>query len=40
MAGVDLALHMARDIADAFNIGDGGAAEFHHEAAHDDARIP
>ena len=40
MAGVDLALHMARDVADAVDIGDGCAAEFHHEAAHDDACIP
>jgi hypothetical protein len=38
IAGVDLALHMARHIADTVDIGDGCAAEFHHEAAHDDAR--
>jgi hypothetical protein len=29
-----------RDIADSVDIGDGCAAEFHHEAAHDDACIP
>src|ERR1700756_33159 len=40
MAGVDLALHMARDVAASIYIGDGRAAEFHHEAAHDDACIP
>ncbi len=40
MTGIDLALHMARDVADAVDIGDGGAAEFHHEAAHDDRCIP
>jgi hypothetical protein len=37
MAGVDLALHMARDVADTVDIGDGCAAEFHHETAHDDS---
>jgi hypothetical protein len=31
---------MARDVADTIDIGDGGAAEFHHEAAHDAAWIP
>ena len=40
MAGVDLTLHMTRDVADAFDIGDRCAAEFHHEAAHDDRCIP
>ena len=40
MARVDLALHMARDVADTFNIGDGCAAELHHEAAHDEACFP
>jgi hypothetical protein len=39
MAGIDLALHMLRDVADAVDIGDGCAAEFHHEAAHDEVRI-
>jgi hypothetical protein len=29
-----------RDIADAIDVGDGCAAEFHDEAAHDDWRIP
>jgi hypothetical protein len=33
MAGIDLALDMARDVADAVDIGDRRAAEFHHEAA-------
>ena len=40
MSGIDLALDVARDVADAVDIGDGRAAEFHHEAAHDDACIP
>jgi hypothetical protein len=31
---------MARDVADTIDIGDGRAAEFHHEAAHDDECIP
>jgi hypothetical protein len=39
MAGIDLALHMARDVADTIDVGDRCAAEFHHETAHDDARI-
>jgi len=38
--GVHLTLHMACDVADTVDIGDGCAAEFHHEAAHDDACIP
>jgi hypothetical protein len=40
MARVDLALDVAGDVADAVDIGDGRAAEFHHEAAHDDWCIP
>ena len=40
VSGVDLALDVPRDVADAFDIGDGRTAEFHHEAAHDDACIP
>ena len=35
MAGVNLALYMPRDVADAVEIGDGRAAEFHDEATHD-----
>ena len=35
VAGVDLALDVARDIADAVDIGDRGSAEFHHEAGHE-----
>ena len=34
MAGVDLALDVARDVADALDVGDRRAAEFHHEAGH------
>jgi len=34
MAGVDLALDVARDVADAVEIGDGGSAELHHKAGH------
>jgi hypothetical protein len=30
MAGVDLAAHVARDISDAIDVGDGGPAELHH----------
>ncbi len=38
MAGVDLALDVARDVADALDVGDRGAAELHHEAGHDGLR--
>ena len=31
VAGVDLALDVARDVADALDIGDRRAAEFHHQ---------
>jgi hypothetical protein len=31
---------MSRDVADTVDIGDRCAAEFHHEAAHDDWCIP
>ena len=34
MAGVDLALDVARDVADAVEIGDRRSAEFHHQASH------
>ncbi len=34
MAGIDLALDVARDVADAVDVGDGGAAEFHDETRH------
>ena len=34
MAGVDLALDMARHVADAIDIGDRGSAEFHHKPGH------
>jgi hypothetical protein len=40
VTGVDFALDVARDVADSVDIGDGRAAEFHHEAAHVDACIP
>jgi hypothetical protein len=40
MASIDLPLHMLCNIADTVDIGDGCAAEFHHEAAHDDWCIP
>src|SRR5947209_12509938 len=40
MAGIDLALDMARDVANPVDIGDGSAAEFHYKAAHDARRIP
>src|SRR5437660_1439957 len=35
MAGIDLALDVVRDVADAIDVGDGGAAEFHHETGHE-----
>ena len=31
MTGVDLTLHVGRDVADAVNIGDGRPAEFEHQ---------
>ncbi len=34
VAGIDLALDVARDVADALDVGDRGAAEFHHQAGH------
>ena len=34
MAGIDLALDVARDVADAVDVGDRRAAEFHDEAGH------
>jgi hypothetical protein len=34
MARLHFALHMLRDVADPFDVGDGGAAEFHDEASH------
>ena len=34
VASGDLALHMARDILNALNIGDGRAAEFHDQTGH------
>jgi hypothetical protein len=40
MPGIDFAFDVTRDVADSVDIGDGGTAEFHHEAAHDDACIP
>jgi hypothetical protein len=35
MAGIDLALDVARNVADAVDIGDRGSAEFHDETGHD-----
>ena len=35
VAGVDLALDVARHIADAVEIGDRRSAEFHHQPSHD-----
>ena len=34
VAGIDLAPHVARHVADAVEVGDGGSAEFHHETGH------
>ena len=40
MAGVDLALDVARDVADAVDIGDRRSAEFHHQTGHDFSSQP
>ena len=40
MAGIDLAFDVTGDVLDALNIGDGRAAEFHDEPAHDGWCIP
>ena len=34
VAGIDLALDVARHVADALDVGDRGAAELHHQASH------
>ncbi|ESX23040.1 hypothetical protein X767_17750 [Mesorhizobium sp. LSJC264A00] len=34
MAGIDLPFDVTRHIADAGDVGDGGSAEFHHDARH------
>ena len=34
VAGIDLAFDMPGNVVDAFEIGDGGTAEFHHDASH------
>ncbi len=34
VAGIDLALDVARDVADALDVGDRGAAEFHDDERH------
>jgi hypothetical protein len=34
IAGVDLALDVARHVADAVEIGDRRSAEFHHQSSH------
>ena len=36
VAGIDLAFDVAGHIADAVEVGDGRAAEFHHDAGHED----
>ena len=36
VAGVHLALHVTRDVADALDVGDGRPAEFHDHARHGD----
>ena len=36
VAGIDLALDVARDVADALDVGNRGAAELHDEDRHDD----
>jgi len=39
MTAIDLALDVSGDVADAFDIGDRCAAEFHHETAHDELEL-
>ena len=39
VAGVDLALDVARDVADALDVGDRRAAELHHQKRHDDPLV-
>ena len=39
MAGVDLALHVARHVADAVDIGDRRTAEFHHQPSHEKLEV-
>ena len=34
LAGVDFSFHMRGDVADALNVGDRRAAEFHHQTRH------
>jgi hypothetical protein len=40
MTRIDLALDMTRDVANAFDVGDRRAAEFHHEATHTTGAFP
>jgi hypothetical protein len=40
MAGIDLALDVLRDIADAVDIGDRRSAEFHHQTSHQSCSRP
>ena len=40
MAGIDLPLHMRGDIADPIEVGDRGAAEFHHQSSHFPTSFP
>jgi hypothetical protein len=40
MAGIDLALDVQRDVADAVDIGDRRAAEFHDEPTHANGAFP
>ena len=40
VAAVDLALDALGDVADTVEVGDGGAAEFHHDAGHGRCWLP
>jgi hypothetical protein len=40
MARTHLAFDMPRDVADALHIGNGGAAELHHQPGHNSLRAP
>ena len=40
MACTHLAFDMPRDVADALHIGNGGAAELHHQPGHNSLRAP
>ena len=40
VAGIDLALDVARHVVDALDVGDRGSAELHHQASHSATPLP